>query len=318
MSRLSDVADARAESLEQAAEWFAILNDDSVTKRQRDQWQGWLAASATNREAWRRVERIDRKFRGVQAEPARQVLQAAEHGRRRFVSGLAGLAVAAPLAWSAWQLSPLRYAAADMHTGVGEIKEAELPDGGRVWLNTDTALTLDYDTRQRLVTLLQGEIFIQTALDERPFRVKTPNGYAAPIGTRFGVRIQGDQTHVSVAAGKVAVTPRLHPEKQLVIQPGYSVHFDAHQHVARGVITAAETAWQRGMLVADDMPLSTFLDQLARYHHGMIRYDAAVAGLRLVGTFPLDDTDRILSTLEATLPVRVARLTPWWIKVSRA
>ncbi len=316
MSRSADIAEAQSEPLEQAAEWFAILHDDTVTARQREQWQGWLAASAANREAWRRVERIDRKFRGVQAEPARQVLRTAQRDRRRFVSGLAGFVVAAPLAWSVWQLSPIRYAFADMCTVVGEVQEAALPDGGRLWLNTDTALTLDYDISQRSVTLLQGEIFVETAADERPFRVETVNGHAVPLGTRFGVRVQDDQTHVSVTAGEVAVTPRLRPEEQVIVRPGRSVRFDAHQHLARAAVTSADTAWQRGMLVADDMPLSTFLDQLARYHPGMIRYDTAAARLRLVGTFPLDDTDRILNTLEATLPVKVARLTPWWVTVS--
>ena len=318
MSRFSNVAEARADSLEQAAEWFAILNDDSVTRRQRDQWQGWLAASVTNREAWRRVERIDRQFRGVQAEPVRRALQAAEQGRRRFAAGLAGLVVAAPLAWSAWQLSSLSYSFADMRTLVGEVREAELPDGGHLWLNTGTALTLDYDTKQRLVTLRQGEVFIETATDERPFRVKTANGYAAPLGTRFGVRVKDDQTRVSVIAGKVAVTPRLRPEEQFIVRAGHSVCFDENQYLAHDVATAAEQAWQQGLLVADDMPLGDFLDQLTRYRPGVIRYDAEIARLRLGGSFAIDDTDRILSALEQTLPVKVARLTPWWVKVSRA
>lgn len=40
--------------------------------------------------------------------------------------------------------------------------------------------------------------------------------------------------------------------------------------------------------------------------------------LRLLGAFPLHDTDRVLAALaalEATLPVRVQYLAPWWVRV---
>ena len=124
MSRLAGIAEAQSESLEQAAEWFAILQDDAVSTPQREQWRRWLAASAANRQAWRRVECIDQKFHSVQTEPARRALRAAERGRRRFVSSLAGLAIAAPLVWSAWQQSPLRYPFADLRTEVGEVRSA--------------------------------------------------------------------------------------------------------------------------------------------------------------------------------------------------
>ena len=53
------------------------------------------------------------------------------------------------------------------------------------------------------------------------------------------------------------------------------------------------------------MPL---LDKAARQKH-------PVAELRLVGAFPLGDTDRILASLEESLPLRVRRTLPWWVSV---
>ena len=80
-------------------------------------------------------------------------------------------------------------------------------------------------------------------------------------------------------------------------------------------VDATAAAWTKGVLVADNLPLGDFLDQLARYRHGVIRYDQSAADLRLVGAYPLADTDRILAAIEDTLPVRITRLTPWWVRV---
>jgi transmembrane sensor len=38
--------------------------------------------------------------------------------------------------------------------------------------------------------------------------------------------------------------------------------------------------------------------------------------MRIVGSFPLNDTDRILATLEETLPVKISKPLPLWVKVS--
>ena len=69
------------------------------------------------------------------------------------------------------------------------------------------------------------------------------------------------------------------------------------------------------MLVADDMRLGDFLAELSRYRSGHLGWDPAVAELRLVGAFPLGDTDRILASLEESLPLRVRRTLSWWVSV---
>ncbi len=58
--------------------------------------------------------------------------------------------------------------------------------------------------------------------------------------------------------------------------------------------------------------------ELARYRHGHLAVDPAVAGLPVMGTYPLDDTDRALAMLEAALPVRVRRRLPWWVTLEPA
>ena len=77
-------------------------------------------------------------------------------------------------------------------------------------------------------------------------------------------------------------------------------------------------AWTRGELVADGQPLARFAAELARYRRGFVTCTPEVAQLPLVGVFPLADTDRILRALEATLPVRVRRVLPGWVRLEAA
>ncbi|MBA5827920.1 iron dicitrate transport regulator FecR, partial [Escherichia coli] len=70
-----------------------------------------------------------------------------------------------------------------------------------------------------------------------------------------------------------------------------------------------------GMLVASRMRLADLVAELDRYRRGTLRCAAAVADLRVSGTFPLDDSARVLDTLKATLPIDVAYLTRYWATV---
>ncbi|MES2821105.1 MAG: FecR domain-containing protein [Pseudomonadota bacterium] len=304
------------DTLEQAAHWFAVLQDDELSGAERDGWQRWIATSEQNRRAWARVEQIDRQFRGLPATAARNALQPGGQSRRQLFKGLAGLALAAPLGWSTWNLLPAGLGRADLRSAVGEVRESRLPDGGRLWLNTASAVQLDYSPTQRRVRLLAGEIHIQTAADARPFSVQTPAGDAMPLGTRFSVRLEADATRVAVSAGRVAVVPRLQASGRQVIETGQALRFDARQVTRAQPRAEGEAAWRTGMLVADNLPLGDFLDELARYRHGVIRYDPQAARLPLLGAYPLGDTDRILDALADTLPVTVTRVTPWWVTVT--
>ncbi len=75
------------------------------------------------------------------------------------------------------------------------------------------------------------------------------------------------------------------------------------------------SAWTRGMLVAVDWRLDDLLAELSRYRHGFLGCSPDIAGLRLSGTFLLDDTEGVLANLEDSLPVQVRRLTRYWVRV---
>jgi transmembrane sensor len=78
----------------------------------------------------------------------------------------------------------------------------------------------------------------------------------------------------------------------------------------------ARLGWRDGVLVAQNQPLADFLRELDRYRPGVLRWDSALEALRVTGSFRLDNTDRILALLAASLPLEVQMRTRYWVTLT--
>lgn len=300
-------------TLRQAAEWFAILQAGEVAEHDRRRWEEWLAASPKHREAWEKVEAIQGQLKGLPAAPARAALDGADAGRRRALKVLGSLAVAAPALWLARRHLPWDTWTADYRTGVGEIRDARLADGTRLWLNTASALDVRYSGDRRRLRLHAGEAMLEPAPDARPLVLHTRHGSVQPVGTRFGVRLGGAGDAVYVEHGALRLQPATGEAVRLAAGR-------AARLTTRGVdrvrpLATGTGAWTRGLLIANGERLGDLLAELARYHRGWLGWSDAVADLRVIGTYPVDDTERVLAALEDSLPVRVQWRTRWWARV---
>ncbi len=310
-------------SLEQAAHWYVQLQDEHADAQLRTQWQRWLDQHSDHQAAWLYVQRVGQRFAPLQGpgNSAGRVLR--EQDERRFSrrSGLKSLLVlgaSSLLGWHAWRGAPLSGWSADLATGIAETRETRLADGSQLWLGAQSAVDLDFSLLARVVHLRFGEILVETAHDtRRPFFVDTAQGRMQALGTRFSVFQQGDTTQLNVYAGAVEVCTALSAER-CVIQAGEQLSFGALGLGARAPALSAGESWIHQRLNAEGMPLAQLLQTLGRYRHGHLGWHPAVAQLSVMGTFPLNDTDRALALLQAALPVRVQQLTPWWVTVEPA
>ena len=308
------------EDLQQAAAWFAVLQDDRVSDADRLRWQHWLDAGPGPRAAWQRVEAVAGEFAGLNGLPARHALdRGAGTTRRRAalralavvpVAGLAVWLVAGHVPWSGW--------VAAHRTGTGERREIVLADGSRVWLNTATALDIDFSPTLRRIVLHGGEVLITSGHDAafaaRPLVVDVPQGRLTALGTRFSVRQEDGAVRLAVFEGAVEARPAEGGPPR-TLSAGQQARVFADRVDAPAPVALGDDAWTRGMLVADGMRLGDFVAELGRYRPGYLACAPEVAGLRIVGAYPLADTDRILDALQATLPVKVQRPMPWWTVV---
>ncbi|WP_155028410.1 FecR domain-containing protein, partial [Burkholderia pseudomallei] len=245
-------------------------------------------------------------------------------GRRAALKALAVLLFAGGGAWTGQAYLPWRAWGADVRTALGERRTITLADGTTVVLNTDTAIDIRFDDATRGVRLLRGEIMVTSGRDAaravpRALVIATAHGDVRPVGTRFSVRERGDATRVDVFDGAVRIAPRRAVGRAPLITAGQGADFtrDALAGPPR-VLGASAGAWVDGILVASNLRLADLLAEIDRYRPGRVRCDAAVANLRVSGTYPLDDTDRILDTLRETLPVDVEYLSRYWVTVVAA
>lgn len=314
--------------LEQAAQWYAVLLDRNTAEADRVAWQAWLARSPAHQAAWTHIESVSRKFEPLRGHGSQgtaaavagvEAARATAVTRRRALSVITGGLGLGALAWLSWRHTPLpewvMALRADYYTGTGERRGLILADGSRVWLNTRTALRVDYQPSQRRLILLSGEILIQTVSDsqQRLFYVDTGHGRMQALGTRFNVRQTDARTRLDVFDGAVEIRART--GKTWRVNAGRAAVFDAGGVTALERADPMREAWSRGSLSADNMRLGDLLAELSRYRHGYINVAPEVADLSVMGVYPADDPERALNMLARTLPIRVRRTLPWRITV---
>jgi transmembrane sensor len=310
--------------LQEAAEWYALLRAGQATPKQTAGWSEWLLMSNEHQTAWEYVEGISRSFTALQDVPnpltaAQGLLDANERvrHRRRAFAGIGGLLCAGLLGLSTWRRAAGLVSgwAADYHSNIGEQKDIMLADGTRVWLNTATAMNVDYGGAARRIELVAGEVFIETGKDAgRAFAVDSGHGNMRALGTRFNVRRGADHTVLSVYDGAVEVKPHA-SERRVIVQAGQALRFT---RAALGALTAADPAhqsWRRGLLVARDVSLREIVEELGRYRSGHIGVDDDVADLQVYGSFPVLDAERTLAMLATVLPIKVSRMSSWWLNI---
>lgn len=301
--------------IREASEWFVRLGAEEATQADGAACRRWINASPLHRQAWDRVEMLASQFGQVEPGAGLAVLdRAPSRGRRQALKALslalgAGGLTAAGLPWTAWT--------SDFGTVVGERQSTALVDGSVLTLNTDSAADVRFGATQRLVVLRRGELHIASHADRRtparPLVVSTPMGRVTALGTRFVVRLLDGEAWVAVAEGAVRVEPAKGGESAVrTVQAGAGTLFDAHAVQALRPAPHADD-WVQGSLFADGMRLDAFIDELSRHRKGRLACDPSVAGLRISGSYPLGDTDRVLAAVERALPVRADRYTRYWV-----
>jgi transmembrane sensor len=305
------------QALKMAAQWFALLCDENVTEHQRQQWQAWHQQNEHHRWAWQRVEALQSQLQGVPGKFSYRTLDQAGRqstlDRRTLLKSLL-LLLGVGGSWLGFQ-SPLgRELRADYRTATGEIKPIVLSDGSQLVLNTASAVDVRYSAEKRLILLHSGEISLITGRDDRPLWVESRQGAMRALGTHFLVRENDDQTQLTVLEHAVEAQLAQFPQEKRRVNAGEQISFSA---VAFGQQQAAGNgdSWTRGVLSVSQWRLDQVLAELARYRHGRLDCDPAIAGLRVSGSFPLREPDRALLLLSQTLPIRLQSFTRYWLKV---
>ncbi|MCU1733574.1 MULTISPECIES: FecR family protein [unclassified Pseudomonas] len=293
---------------EQALQWLVDLHSGLPEAPGWESYLQWCDTSSDHQRAAHAAEKLWDSL-GITLE------RPPSAARRLPQWGLAVvLSLAGALYWQAGKQGWM----ADQVTGLGEHRSLTLADGSRLELAPRTRVDIEMEADHRVVHLYAGELFVQVAPDaQRPFDVLAGRGRLRALGTGFDVRRAGEQVHMVVTEHSVRVS--LEDDSQTVdVEAGQAVQYGPDGlSRTQPVDVGAATAWRRDRLVFNRQPLAQVLEQIGRYHRGLIWVrDNDLRQLPVTGVVATDDTDAQLQLLQRTLPLRV-RQFPWLTVIER-
>lgn len=303
----------------EAATWVARLHGPGRTREMELRCLEWQALSPAHRhaferctETWMEVPNAARAG-GFTSEEIRRAASEVSRGGQgtRTPRGLLQVAAVAVLALAAGTAAWLALdGATDYQTAVGEAQTVVLEDGGRMSLNTDTRVSVDFGARQRTVTLDGGEAEFEVAPDaQRPFVVRAGGSEVVARGTVFTVRLTSAglggaaSLAVTLVEGKVAVRAaqdgagEVAPAQPLELVPGDRLRLEkgkgAVDVVAQRDRPRLEQvlAWKRSEAVFDGATLAEAVAEMNRYSRTPVVLvgDLARSEQRVSGQFRTGD-----------------------------
>ncbi|WP_057634002.1 FecR family protein [Stenotrophomonas humi] len=295
---------------DEAIAWLACMGGNPSTAEQ-DAFAQWCARSPAHGRALHEAQvLLEAVGHTDAAHEHRQLVQvlavpaAPGISRRGLLLGAASAAALTGIGVLGMSTALL----ADEHTATGERRALVLPDGSRAWLNTASALSLDFSRQQRLLALKAGEIFVDVvAGDLSAIRVTARDGQLSTRAARFSLRQEGRRSVLTVLSGvvelsNVAGASTITADQRLIFNGDVIGLVEA-------VDAAALTAWTRGKLIFNQQPLQEIARELERYQHGRVRVvGERLQQLRLSGVFALDDLDALLLAVASLAGAELVRL----------
>lgn len=274
----------------EAATWVARLHGPNRTRQMELECLEWQSRSAAHRYAFERCTQVWQEVpnaaraAGYVPTPRRPPVAQAPSRRLR----LRGLVAAASCALVAGVVGlwVFLHDATEYRTAVGEAQTVVLGDGSRMFLNTDTRVSVALDPKQRAVRIESGEAVFEVAKDSaRPFVVRAAASEVVALGTAFSVRLvppgaeATESLVVTLIEGKVSLRPAtggdgrsVAPAEAMVLQPGERVRLAkapggkgaTRQQVDRPRLDQV-TAWKRNEAVFERTSLVDAVAEMNRY-----------------------------------------------------
>ncbi|MCX7101188.1 MAG: FecR family protein [Methylobacter sp.] len=305
----------------EANAWWVRLDSDTVSAHERDEFANWLAVDSQHQQAFDAVGAL---WNELDAVKQRVTLPKIITPKTPFIYRLWPAPALVMCCLALWLFTPLpMLLRADFHTGYGEIQDIALSDGSTVHLNSNSALAVHIDGKQRQLTLLQGEAWFEVSPDKsRPFQVHAEYGTVTALGTAFNIRLRNSLTEVSVTQHSVAIDVEQTDGQAVhtVVGEGQQLVYDQQAGLSdiKVIDSQTVTAWQRGKLVFENQPLGEVMAELNRYHPGyFVISDHSIADRRVNGVFRSDQPLAALSALENSLQVHSTRINDYLILLHR-
>lgn len=194
----------------------------------------------------------------------------------------------------------------EITTTAGKFVKFTLPDSSTVWLSGNSKITYPtkFDNKTRLITLKQGEIFLDVHKHQNwPFEVKTDKITIHVLGTKFNVenRKNDQQVYVALQSGSVKLK---NLSQETLLKPGQAISY----HKTNGTLSPIQVTntedmgtWIIGNLIFKDTPLTDALHRLEDFYSVSFKIaEGADVNLPITGKFKKQSLNRTLILISQT------------------
>lgn len=329
-----------AQLIEEAADWFIAMRDETVSAERRATFAEWLHASPLHVRAYLETAALWGEAAHLSPEPALAIVGTDDLGNvvpfrprtpsidpgseidamtQRVASFRLGLAAVVGACALVIAVGLFFGRGEVLTTGVGEQRLVNLEDGSLVRLNARSKVSVRIGSKRRDIELIEGQALFEVAEDaQRPFVVSAGGIAVSALGTAFDVNRRQSSTVVTVLDGRVRVETQRNAAAESAPAPsggGIAVHAGEQAVVDRtGAIdmdvsanVTAATSWIHNLLVFEDTPLETVIEEINRYsRRQIVLEDAALAPLRINAVLQSGNPDALLRYLQRDRGVQIS------------
>ncbi len=189
----------------------------------------------------------------------------------------------------------------------GRKSAAYLPDGTKVWLNSESTLTYPktFDHASQRTVFLEGEAFFDVVKNtEKPFIVSTPDLQVKVLGTMFNVRSYSNSgtTETTLVEGKVTIAVNGGESPVELVPDQQAVYSNQSRKLSVGNVKVDDvTSWKEGRLIIFNMPFYELMQELERWYDvKIVLKDEKSLACRFSTTIENGPITRILDMLKTT------------------
>ncbi len=186
----------------------------------------------------------------------------------------------------------------------GENAEVTLPDGSKVWINSETTLTYykDFNKASRNI-YLSGEAFFEVESDKNhPFYVNAGDVSVRATGTKFNVKAYNDEPFVETCLMEGIVDMNYNDE-EYKLKAGDVVSLNRKTNAwNRAKISSNDLfiGWKEGKLIFKNEKLSSLTRKFERFYDVTIETEPSVDSIRFSGVLQYESIDELLHILKET------------------
>lgn len=192
----------------------------------------------------------------------------------------------------------------------GEKSQILLPDGSKVWLNSESSLSYPSNfMKENRDIKLKGEAYFEVAkLNGKDFTVETKDFNIRVLGTKFNVTAYEDfkRTETTLLEGTIEIQ---RGKKTINVSPGQTFIFKENQFFTKETNAVKSAKWKDDIFDFDRITFQEMVVRLERWYD----VDIEIKGEELKdivysGVFKNEETiDQVLNTFQLTMPIQYSR-----------